>query len=242
MRLLLTLQYFGTAYAGWQMQTNAVGVQQVVEAALGTMFETPIRVEGVSRTDAGVHAAAQKAHGDVPFEIAPQGVLRGLNDLLPADIRVTAAEYVADTFHCRHAAKAKTYVYRIWNSPVADVFHAGTHAFVPQQLDAELMNRAVQVLVGQHDFAAFTVAEPEVSSTVRTVQSARVEREGEAVKIFITADGFLRYMVRRIAGSLIEIGRGRFEEDTLSLSLEPHLEPGRWTAVAKGLTLLDVQF
>ena len=101
MRLLLTLQYLGTRYAGWQAQTNAVGVQQVVEAALAAMFGGPIRIEGASRTDSGVHAVAQRAHADVPFEIAPRGVVRGLNDLLPADVRVTAAGYIPDDFNCR---------------------------------------------------------------------------------------------------------------------------------------------
>src|SRR5690349_11826010 len=105
MRLLLTLQYLGTRYAGWQAQANALAVQQVVEEAMTRMFGRPIRIEGASRTDAGVHAMAQRAHGDVPFEISPRGVLRGLNDLLPRDIRVLAAEYIPHDFNCRFRAK-----------------------------------------------------------------------------------------------------------------------------------------
>jgi len=108
MRILFTLQYLGTRYAGWQTQTNAVGVQQVVEAALAKLFGAPMRVEGAGRTDAGVHARAQRAHADVPFEIPTRGLILGINDLLPHDIRVTAAERVADDFHCRFEAKAKT--------------------------------------------------------------------------------------------------------------------------------------
>jgi tRNA pseudouridine38-40 synthase len=242
MRILLTLQYLGTAYAGWQTQTNAVGVQQIVEEALSKMFGTSVRIEGASRTDSGVHAEAQRAHADVPFEIAPRGMIRGLNDLLPSDIRVTAVERCADDFHCRFAAKGKTYVYRIWNDEVADVFAAATHAHVPQPLDAGLMQSAAQALAGTHDFAAFTVASPEVSSTVRTIESIRVEREGATVRIYITADGFLRYMVRRIAGSLIEAGRGKLDIAAPARSLEPAFEPARWTAPAKGLTLLEVRY
>src|SRR6476619_8610395 len=102
MRILLTLQYLGTHYAGWQSQTNATAVQNVVEDVLTKVYGSPIRVEGASRTDAGVHAAAQRAHADVPFEIAPRGLMRGINDLLPADIRVTNVEEVADDFQCRH--------------------------------------------------------------------------------------------------------------------------------------------
>ena len=242
MRLLLTLQYLGTNYAGWQLQTNAVSVQQVVEEALAKMFGGAIRIEGASRTDSGVHAAAQKAHADVPFEIAPRGVVRGLNDLLPPEVRVTAAGYVADTFQCRHAAKGKTYVYRIWNDEVADVFAMATHAHVGQTLDVEAMRRAAAPLVGEHDFAAFTVASPEVSSTVRTIQAISVDREGATVRIHVTADGFLRYMIRRVAGSLIEVGRGKLDEGALRRSLEPTFEAARWTAPAKGLTLLEVRY
>jgi tRNA pseudouridine38-40 synthase len=242
MRILLTLQYLGTRYAGWQAQTNATGVQQVVEAALTKIYGTPIRIEGASRTDSGVHAAAQRAHADVPFEIAARGLARGINDILPPDIRVTAVETVADDFQCRHRAKSKTYVYRIWNAEVADVFGSETQAHVAQPLDAALMHEAAQVLAGEHDFRAFTVAAPEVSSTVRTISSVAVQRHGEIVTVTLAADGFLRYMVRRIAGSLIEIGRGKLEPVALKQSLEPEFESARWTAPAKGLTLTDIRY
>jgi len=172
MRILFTLQYLGTRYAGWQTQTNAVGVQQVVEAALAKLFGAPMRIEGAGRTDAGVHARAQRAHADVPFEIPARGLILGLNDLLPHDIRVTSAEHVADDFHCRFAAKAKSYRYQIWNAPIADVFAYETHAHVAQALDVGRMQSAARELIGEHDFRAFTVAAPEVTSIdaiVRTV-------------------------------------------------------------------------
>ena len=242
MRALFTLQYLGTRYAGWQTQTNALAVQAVFESALARMFHATVRVEGAGRTDSGVHARAQKAHADLPFPIDPQGLQRGLNDLLPADIRVVTVETVADDFHCRFQAKSKTYRYQIWNAPFADVFAAETHAHVPMPLQASRMDAAAKALVGQHDFAAFTVASPEVSSTVRTLQSIRVERQDDAILIVVSADGFLRYMVRRIAGSLIEIGRGRFAPETLAQSLEPSFEPARWTAPAKGLTLWQIRY
>jgi tRNA pseudouridine38-40 synthase len=242
MRLLFTIQYLGTSYAGWQTQSNATGVQQVIEAALSKMYAAPIKIEGAGRTDSGVHALAQRAHADVPFEIAGRGMLRGLNDLLPDDIRVTAVENVVDDFHCRFDAKGKTYVYRIWNAEVASVFHAATHAHVGQPLDVEIMSRAAAPLVGSHDFAAFTVIAPEVSSTKRTIEMLRIERESESIRIYIRADGFLRYMVRRIAGSLIETGRGKLSAEDVARSLEPEFAPARWTAPAKGLTLLDVHY
>jgi tRNA pseudouridine38-40 synthase len=234
-RLLLTLQYLGTRYAGWQSQTNATGIQNVLERALSTMFATSIRVEGAGRTDAGVHAHGQRAHFDAPFAIEMPGFRRGLNDLLPHDIRVTDVRTVADDFHCRFATTSKTYVYRIWNDEVADVFAGETSAFVPQPLDAILMRSAAQLLAGRHDFAIFTVAGPEVSSTERTITSIDVFRDGAAIAITVTADGFLRSMVRRIAGSLIEIGRGKMDPSAI-------WTVARWTAPAKGLTLWEVRY
>ena len=235
MRYLFTLQYLGTRYAGWQRQANAIAIQQIVEEALSRMFGAPIHVEGAGRTDSGVHARAQRAHADLPFEIGDRGLLLGLNDLLPHDIRVTAVETVADDFHCRFAAKSKTYCYRIWNGAVADVFTFATHVHVAQPLDAARMHDAAQALVGKHDFAPFTVIAPEVSSTTRTVERIDVTREGDTITITVTADGFLRYMVRRIAGSLIEIGRGKLDADAI-------WSEARWTAAAKGLTLWEIRY
>ncbi|MFL6245483.1 MAG: tRNA pseudouridine(38-40) synthase TruA [Thermoanaerobaculia bacterium] len=235
MRVLFTLQYRGTHYGGWQFQINTPSVQQVVEEALGRMFQQNIRLHGAGRTDAGVHAEAQRAHADVPFEIAPRGLILGINQLLPHDIRVTAIETVADDFHARFDAKGKTYAYRIWNGEVADVFAGETHAHVAQPLDAAAMHDAAQALLGTHDFKVFTVADPEVSSTVRTIESISVIRDGERVTLTVSADGFLRSMVRRIAGSLIEIGRGKMDADRL-------FAEARWTAPAKGLVLVEVRY
>ncbi len=242
MRLLLTLQYLGTRYAGWQRQENAIAVQQVVEDALSRMFGSPIHVEGAGRTDSGVHARAQRAHADVPFDIGDRGMILGLNDLLPRDIRITSIARVADDFHCRFTAKTKSYAYQIWNGSIADVFTWETHSYVAQHLDEKLMNDTAQCLVGQHDFRAFTVITPEVSSTCRTIESINVTREAQVVRIRVSADGFLRYMVRRIAGSLIEIGRGKLEAAALARALEPAFHEARWTAPAKGLVLWDIAY
>jgi tRNA pseudouridine38-40 synthase len=235
MRVLFTIQYLGTRYGGWQLQANAVTVQGVLEEALGQMFGQEIRVHGAGRTDAGVHALAQRAHFDAPFEIPARGLVLGINQLLPADVRVLQAEPVGDDFHARFSAKAKTYEYRIWNAEVADVFAAGTHAHVAKTLDVAAMDAAARQLVGSHDFAVFTVADPEVSSTTRTIESISVVREGTVIRIAVTADGFLRSMVRRIAGSLIEIGRGRLDPATL-------FHEARWTAPAKGLLLREIRY
>lgn len=235
MRLLLTLQYLGTRYGGWQLQHNATSVQGVVEEALARIYGQPVRLHGAGRTDAGVHAAAQRAHVDVPFEIPVRGLILGLNQQLPPDVRVTAVEAVADDFHARFSAKSKTYEYRIWNAEVADVFAAETHAHVAQPLDAAAMHEAAQALAGTHDYRVFTVADPEVQTTVRTIESIAIVRDGDTVRITVSADGFLRYMVRRIAGSLIEIGRGKLDAARL-------FDEARWTAPAKGLVLRDIRY
>jgi tRNA pseudouridine38-40 synthase len=288
MRLLLTLQYLGTRYAGWQAQTNARAIQTVIEEALAKMYGTFVRIEGAGRTDSGVHALAQRAHFDAPFAIPGRGFVRGMNDLLPHDIRITAVEEVDDAFHCRFAAKKKTYAYRIWNAEVLDVFAWETYAHVAQPLDAALMHETAQTLVGTHDFKSFTVLEPEVSSTVRTIYECTVdsaqctgephasragggrttidersvltrEYRGEpgeraggglctvhcapcTLTIRLSADGFLRFMVRRIAGSLIEIGRGKIGPESLRRALEPSFEEARWTAPAKGLVLEEIRY
>ncbi|HEX2060951.1 MAG TPA: tRNA pseudouridine(38-40) synthase TruA, partial [Thermoanaerobaculia bacterium] len=215
MRLLLTIQYLGTRYGGWQTQANAVAVQQVIEEALGKLYGRPVRIHGAGRTDAGVHAAAQRAHFDAPFAIPPRGLVLGINQILPPDVRVTRADDVADDFHARFSARAKTYEYRIWNDEVADVFAAETHAHIAKALDLAAMQEAARTLAGTHDFKVFTVADPEVQSTVRTIESLEITRDGAAIRIVVTADGFLRYMVRRIAGSLIEVGRGKLGKDAL---------------------------
>jgi tRNA pseudouridine38-40 synthase len=234
-RILLTVQYLGTRYAGWQLQAGATTVQQVLEDALSRLYQEPIRAHGAGRTDAGVHAAAQRAHFDAPFAIPTRGLALGLNHLLPHDVRVIDAAEVADEFHARFAAKKKTYEYRIWNAEVADVFAFESHLHVAKPLDVNAMQRAAQQLAGTHDFAVFTVADPEVSSTTRTIDAISVIRDGNAVHITVTADGFLRYQVRRIAGSLIEIGRGRLDPARL-------WNEARWTAPAKGLVLRAIAY
>lgn len=217
-------------------------MQQVVEGALSKLFGAPVKIEGAGRTDSGVHARAQRAHADVPMAIESRGFRMGLNDLLPHDIRVSAVERVANDFHCRFAAKRKTYVYQIWNDAFADVFAWETHAFVPSPLDEQAMREAAGALIGEHDFRAFTVLAPEVSSTVRTIDAVDVVRDGNTIRIRVTANGFLRYMVRRIAGSLIEVGRGRLDSGALRRALEPTFAEARWTAPAKGLTLWDIDY
>ena len=235
MRVLLTLQYLGTRYAGWQAQENALAIQNVVETALATLCREPVRIMGASRTDSGVHAEDQRAHFDLPVAIPLHGLVMGLNDLLPIDVRAVGAREVAPDFHAQHRAIGKTYRYQIWNAEVADVFRAPTWTNVRLPLDLALMTEASRALVGRHDFRAYTVADSPAESTERTLDAIELSRDGAAITIRVTAPGFLRYMVRRIAGSLIEVGRGRLAADAL-------FDEARWTAPAKGLVLLEIRY
>jgi tRNA pseudouridine38-40 synthase len=242
MRVLLTLQYLGTRYAGWQCQENALAIQEVVEKALAKIFGVPVRIHSAGRTDTGVHAIAQRAHFDLPAPIPLGGLIRGLNTTLPPDIRATEAREVPADFHARMSAIGKTYRYQIWNAEIADVFLAPTWAHVAQSLDTARMAEAAAALVGTHDFRSFTVVEPEVSSTVRRLDRLSVARDGDRVIIEAHGDGFLRNMVRRIAGHLIEVGRGKLAVDSIRRALEPEFAESRWTAPAEGLVLVEVQY
>jgi tRNA pseudouridine38-40 synthase len=241
-RYLLTIQYLGTRYAGWQTQKNATAIQQVIEEALTRLCGGTVRVAGAGRTDSGVHARGQTAHADIPIAIDQRGLLLGINGLLPPDIRVSGAIPVRDDFHARFDARGKTYTYRIWNSSVADVFAAPTHALVPGQLGVEKMQEAAASLEGKHDFRSFTVIDPEVSSTVRNVERIAVKRDGARIEIVFEGEGFLRYMVRRVAGLLIETGSGRLDPSYARTTLEPTFREARWTAPPEGLTLERVEY
>lgn len=241
-RVLFTIEYLGTRYSGWQRQINAPSIQQHLEEALEATFKQPIAVEGAGRTDSGVHALAQRAHADVPFHIPERGLILGLNTILPDDIRIKAAREVPDDFHCRFHAKTKTYLYQIWNGQTVSVFHKETHAFVTRPLDVDAMKDAAHALVGKHDFRSFSVPEPEVTSTWRTISSVEVSDRRPRVQIRVSANGFLRYMVRRIAGLLIQIGTGAMPVRSVAAALEPTFAESRWTAPANGLVLESVVY
>lgn len=241
-RYLVRLQYLGTRYAGWQVQSNGRAIQQVVNEALSRAVRFPVKVEGSGRTDSGVHADAQWIHADIPAEIPVAGLVAALNAELPDDIRAVESHVVADDFHARFHARGKTYVYRIWNAPVADVFRHETHAWVSAPLDVEAMRSAAKDLVGHHDFRSFSVANPTVTTTWRTIHAIELEQHAQVLTLTVSGDGFLRFMVRRIAGLLIEIGKGRLEPSYAVRCIEPHHAPARWTAPPNGLTLVHVNY
>ncbi|MDD3212557.1 MAG: tRNA pseudouridine(38-40) synthase TruA, partial [Eubacteriales bacterium] len=203
-RILLTISYDGTAYAGWQRQLNAVAVQQRVEEALFRLTGEHIGVTGASRTDAGVHALGQRAHFDTGGSIPADRFPYALNTCLPPDIRVLAGREVNGCFHARFDAKGKQYTYRIHNAPHASALYRNLTAHVPVPLNVEAMRAALPQLLGTHDFAAFQASGGTAKTTVRTLLSISLTQNGDDLTLLVRGNAFLYNMVRIIAGTLIE--------------------------------------
>ena len=222
-RILLTVEYDGTNYAGWQRQINGLAVQQVLEEALQKATKERIVVTGASRTDAGVHALGQAVHFDTESRIPPEKYPFVLNTMLPRDVRVHSGREVPEGFHARFMTCGKRYTYRIVNSRHASAIRRNTHVHVPLPLDLAPMQEAAKLLLGTHDYAAFQAAGGTAKTTVRTITSAELTRFGDEIILTVEGDAFLYNMVRIIAGTLIEIGLGRRKMDA---SLRPTT---RWT-------------
>ena len=238
MRYQITLSYRGTRYAGWQRQDNAVSIQQVVEEAVSKLVGEPVRVTGASRTDAGVHARGQVAHLDLDRPLPPRALVHGVNPHLPEDVRVLAAAEVEDTFHARKSALGKEYRYRLSRAEVVSPLDSLFVVPVPAGIDLLRMERAAACLPGRHDFSAFALAGGSHGQPFRTIQAVSWTGQGEEIVLSITGDGFLRGMVRALVGTLIEVGLGRREPESLSDLLQgrPRSEAGP-TAPARGLVL-----
>ena len=242
-RILLTVEYDGTNYAGWQRQINGLAVQQVLEEALQKATKERIVVTGASRTDAGVHALGQTVHFDTESRIPPEKYPFVLNTMLPRDVRVHTGREVPEGFHARFMTCGKRYTYRIVNSRHASAIRRNTHVHVPLPLDLAPMQEAAKQLLGTHDFAAFAAAGGSAKTTVRTIDRVSVERQGNMVTLKIHGNAFLYNMVRIIAGALIYIGQGKLDEGCIPRAIETgnRLELGI-TAPAAGLELTRVEY
>lgn len=214
-RILLTISYDGTNYSGWQKQKNAVTVQGEFDKACSTLFKTDIESIGASRTDAGVHALGQRAVIDADTSIPAEKIPLALNPLLPDDIVVTHAEEVGADFNPRFKALKKTYEYSIYNAPFRNPLYRNYSEYVRYELDLDSMRTACEAFVGEHDFRAFCASGNSSKTTVRTIYSLDVEKDGDFIKIRVTGNGFLYNMVRIIAGTLIYVGEGRIAPDDL---------------------------
>lgn len=244
MRIRLDLAYLGTSFEGWQAQeTIRDGVtprtiQGELEAALAALHGRHVPVTGAGRTDSGVHADGQVAHFDVPAggpRIPPDGLRRGLNAVLPEDIRVLSAAAAPEDFHARFSAVGKVYLYRLRRGESLHPHTGLVEALAKEPLDVGAMREAARRLVGRRDFAPFSITGSELLSTVRTLARLDVEEEGDLLRIRAVGDGFLRGMVRRLVGTLREAGRGKTRPEAAPERPGP-------TAEARGLTLIQVLY
>lgn len=241
--VLLTLEYDGTDYVGWQVQPNGTSIQAVLERALGELQGEPTRVTGAGRTDAGVHALGQRA-SFAPRRLLPlRAYSAGLNGLLPADVAVRAAELRPPGFDARRAAQGKLYRYRIRPTPQRAPLTARYTWQLFRTLDLAAMRAAAAHLVGEHDFSAFRAADCEARTTVRVVRRLElVAREGE-LQVEVEATAFLKHMVRNFVGTLAEVGMGRRTPESIPALLagRDRTQAGR-TAPPQGLTLVKVDY
>ena len=243
MKYLLELSYLGSHYSGFQVQENAETVQGTLCKAARALFGAECSVTGCSRTDGGVHALSYFAtlSTDGGAEIPPEKLPRAINTFLPDDISVRNAEEVSDGFSVRRAVYGKEYMYLIHNSQTGDPFLTSRAWEYARKLDVEKMSEAAERIVGKHDFACFMAAGSDICDTVRTITGIRIEKDGENVKIYVSADGFLYNMVRIIVGTLVEVSEGKISPDDIPEMIESkdRSKAGR-TAPACGLYLREV--
>ena len=244
-RVKLVVEYDGTGLCGWQRQINGPTIQQHLEEALESILGEAIPVTGASRTDAGVHAAAQVAHFDWGArEIPLHGLVRALNSALPESIAVRSAEPAPDSFHARFSALAKDYRYLIDNGSVRSPLRSRFAWWVGVPLDLTAMQRSAWHFVGEKDFAAFRASGCQARTTIREVFGIRITGLPDSmVSIDVRGNAFLRNMVRIIAGTLVEVGRGRRGPDEVGdiLASRDRTRGGQ-TAPARGLTLRVVHY
>jgi tRNA pseudouridine38-40 synthase len=249
MNFKLTLQYDGTDFHGWQRQGDLRTVQGELTTALSLIDGREVIVHGSGRTDAGVHAEGQVASVHLQKEITPYKLRAAINGNVGKDLRAIEVEQALDDFHARYSAVEKTYVYRVINGPVISPFWLRYAEHEARVLDLEVMRRASKLFLGQHDWTAFSSAQSDTETKTRTVTGFEItERVDERTRsrlleITVAAEGFLRYMVRSIAGTLLAVGRGEMDEARVQRAIE---EGDRSlvaaTAPACGLTLLSVRY
>ena len=241
--ILLLLEYDGTDFAGWQLQPNGRSVQEVVEAALGELLGEAVRLHSAGRTDAGVHALAMPAHFTTARSLPLRAFRDGLNRLLPADVAVRAACEMPAAFHARFAAQGKWYRYTILRAPVRSPLLARTAWQLRGQLDLAAMRAAAELLIGEHDFAAFRASGCAARTTVRRMDSIELTENGALLHIDVRGSGFLRNMVRMLVGTLVEVGRGkRPAHDIVRLLANAEGVRCGPTAPPQGLCLMAVDY
>lgn len=241
---MINVAYDGTRYKGWQVQKSTDDtIQGKIQYVLSTLAGNPVEVIGSGRTDAGVHATGQRANFHMPEHFSKEEIFEWLNKHLPSDIAVTSIKEVPERFHCRFNALSKTYVYTIHTGIVPDVFRRRYVYDYEMPLSLERMKEAADYLVGEHDFKAFCGNKKMKKSTVRTIFSIDIEKVGADIVIKYTGDGFLQNMIRIITGTLIEVGDGRRNPESMVEILDSKdRSKAGYTAPACGLTLERVDY
>lgn len=242
-RVMLIVAYDGTNYHGWQMQPNAVTIEQILNEKLSELLKEDIQVIGASRTDAGVHAEGNVAVFDTNTSIPGEKMSYALNHLLPEDIVIQESFEVEPDFHPRKCDSIKTYQYRIlnrnFNLPVK-----GRNAYhFYRKLDLDKMREAAAYFVGKHDFKNFCSSHTQAKSTIRIIYSFDIEEEDEEIVLTVSGNGFLYNMVRMLTGTLLDVGTGRMSPDKIPelLAAKERVHSPN-TAPARGLTLLDIEY
>lgn len=242
-RVKLVVAYDGTNYHGWQVQDNGITIEEVLNRTISELVQEDIKVIGASRTDAGVHACGNVAVFDTESRIPGDKFSFVLNQRLPEDIRIQESCEVDADFHPRYADTVKTYEYNILNRRFELPSKRLYAAFCYYPMDIERMNQAAAYLVGEHDFKSFCSAGAQVQTTVRMIYAVNVTKEDDMVHIRITGNGFLYNMVRIIAGTLMQVGTGLMEPEQVKEILEARdRSKAGPTAVAKGLTLVEIRY
>lgn len=242
-RIKLTVAYDGTNYCGWQIQPNGITVEEVLNRALSRLTGEELRVTGASRTDAGVHARGNIAVFDTASTIPAERFAYAVNPLLPEDIAVVNSEEVPQDWHPRYRNSVKTYEYRILNREMPDPLRRKYTWHVSFPLDLDKMRAAAEYLKGEHDFRSFCGVHTGAKTTVRTVCTLDIEKTGDEIIIRISGNGFLYNMVRIIAGTLTEVGRGlRTPENVKKILEAEEREKSGATAPPQGLTLISIEY
>ena len=242
-RIFLEIAYDGTNYSGWQVQNNAVSVQETIDKALSEWLSEEIHTIGASRTDAGVHAKGNVAVFDTKSQIPADKFAFGLNSRLPDDICIQESFEVPMEFHPRFTETVKTYEYKILNRKFPDPTRRNDSLFYYGRLNVDAMNEAASYLVGPHDFKSFCAVNHDAKTTIRTIYSAIVDKEGDMITFQITGNGFLYNMVRIIAGTLLEVGIGKIKPTEIAeiIDAKDRKKAGK-TLPPQGLCLINVEY
>ncbi len=241
MRFFIKLSYNGTRFCGWQIQPHSPSIQETIEKILTTLLGEEISITGAGRTDSGVHASCYFAHFDTEKNFSIDDIKYKLNRMLPYDIAIRSIFQVPDDFHARFSATSRTYTYTI--TQTKNPFASETEYYFPTKLDVAKMNEACKILIGTKDFTSFSKLHTDVNNNICTITTAEWKQNDDKLVFTISANRFLRNMVRSIVGTLIEIGKGKISlQDFCVIIDSKDRQKAGQSIPACGLTLCDIVY